>query len=88
MLPGIYLKPVFGQQNQSQIISTVRINERINLDGNLDDPAWQLAGVSNFTQRELNFGQVASERTKVVVCYDKSALWFGIWCYMKNPKNI
>ncbi|HEY5997969.1 MAG TPA: hypothetical protein VI078_01530, partial [bacterium] len=54
----------------------------------LDKPIWQLSGIETFTQRELNYGQPSSEKTKVVVFYNKTSLYFGISCYMHDASQI
>ncbi len=64
------------------------LNGKINFDGVLDEPVWQSANfISNFTQRELNYGKPVSEKTEVAVIYTKNALYFGVRCY-QNPKTI
>jgi len=61
------------------------------IDGNLDDEIWksphaQYAG--NFTQREPNEGDAATESTLVAVAYDNDALYVAFWCYDSEPDNI
>lgn len=62
---------------------------KINIDGNLNDSIWQVAPrISNFTQRELNYNQPATEQTEVAIAYDDEFLYIAVWCYDKNPQNI
>jgi len=64
-------------------------NESVVLDGLLNEPAWKKAiKISNFTQRELNEGMPATERTEVAVLYDENNLYIGVWCWDKNPDRI
>lgn len=73
------------QHSVPDTILTTSITEKIYFDGKLNESAWQNAPfIENFTQRELNFGQPASEKTKVAVIYDPLALYIGVWCYQKN----
>ncbi|MBI3510742.1 MAG: carbohydrate binding family 9 domain-containing protein [Bacteroidetes bacterium] len=59
------------------------------LDGKTDDSVWQhIAPINNFTQRELNFGEAASEKTEVRIAYDKFAIYFAINCYMNDPSMM
>ena len=59
------------------------------LDGRLDDPAWQLAQpITDFTQRDPNEGDPASERTVAHVLYDDGALYVGIRAYDSEPSKI
>ena len=78
----------FSQQSIPNTIKANFTEKKIILDGTLDEAAWANAQtISNFTQRELDFGQPVSEKTKVAVIYTKNALYFGVWCY-QNPKSI
>ena len=59
------------------------------LDGRLDDPVWQQAQrISHFTQRELQVGVHATERTEVAVAYDDHKLYVAVWCYDRNPQAL
>lgn len=61
----------------------------IQLDGNLDEPAWDEATrISNFTQRELHIGQPATERTEVAILFDSDFIYIGVWCYDSEPEKI
>ena len=61
----------------------------IRLDGRLDEPAWQGAvRISNFTQRELDFGSPVSERTEVAVLIDRDALYVGFWGWDSDAEGI
>ena len=80
---------VFAQHSEPSTIEAKFITDKINFDGNLKEPDWQTTQhISNFTQRELNYGQPVTERTEVAVLYDKSGLYFGVWCYQKDPSKI
>ncbi len=77
----------FSQHSKPDTLIAFRTDKKIKFDGILDDAVWHNAmKISNFTQRELNFGQPASEKTQVAVAYDKNNLYFGIWCYQKEAK--
>ena len=59
------------------------------LDGNLDEPVWQQAiHISNFTQRELNVNEPATERTEVAVVYTSKTLYIGFWGYDSKPDKL
>ena len=75
------------QQSIPNTIHATFITGKINFDGNLSDSLWQSAQrISNFTQRELDFGKPATQRTQTAVLFDKSNLYIGVWCY-QNPEN-
>jgi hypothetical protein len=60
-----------------------------NLDGRLDDPAWALATpITDFTQRDPNEGESATERTVARILYDDGALYVGIRAYDSEPEKI
>ena len=85
----ISVQAVLAQHSQPDELQAFKINNRINFDGVLDDSIWQQAThISNFTQRELNFGKPASERTEVAVAYSKNELYIGVWCYQENASKI
>ena len=78
-----------AQTSSPNGISAYQINQAIKLDGKLTEPAWQKAKlISNFTQRELNEGKPATERTKVAVLYDNKNLYIGVWCFDNEPGKI
>jgi hypothetical protein len=78
----------FSQHSTPDTINAKSIG-KINFNGNLNDSFWTTAQtVTNFTQRELDFGKPATERTKVAVVYDQLALYIGVWCYQQKDKII
>lgn len=80
---------LFAQHSSPSKIKAYRIKNKITFDGVLNDSIWEKAPtISNFTQRDLDFGQPVTEQTKVAVVYDKYNLYFGIWCFQKDVKKI
>ena len=80
---------LYAQHSLPDEILPYRIHESINWDGMPDEKVWQEAQhIRNFTQRDLDFGQPVTERTEVAVLYDRNTLYFGIWCYQKDPSKI
>ncbi|MFQ6606264.1 MAG: DUF5916 domain-containing protein [Fidelibacterota bacterium] len=81
--------PVSAQNPPLPVIQAIFSVQPIKLDGNLSESVWQQAEhITNFTQRELNEGQPATERTKVAVIYDKKTLYIGAWCYDRGSEEI
>jgi hypothetical protein len=73
-----------AQHSLPDTITALKINEKINFDGQLSESLWQnKAAISNFTQRELDYGKEASELTTVLVVYDDLAMYIGVRCYQK-----
>ena len=65
-------------------VNAVRVGEGgLNVDGKLDEPAWQQAiPHTSFTQRDPNEGQRATEETEVRVMYDDiSATLIMFWLF-------
>jgi hypothetical protein len=63
--------------------------ERLTLDGRLDEAAWRRAEpVSDFVQREPNDGASPSFQTVFRVVYDAEALWIGVEARDPDPAEI
>jgi|JI10StandDraft_1071094.scaffolds.fasta_scaffold33337_4 hypothetical protein len=85
----LILNPTHGQHNYPDTIRAMHTDGEIDFDGKLDEPEWQnTTKISNFTQRELVFGEPATERTETAIIYDKLAIYVGVWCYTKDPSKI
>ncbi len=64
-------------------------SEQIQLDGLLDETAWQSApSASGFRQQEPIEGAAATERTEVKVVYDGTTLYVGIMAYDSDPDAV
>ncbi len=78
-----------AQESEPCTIKALEIQEPVHIDGDLSETAWQNAEhISNFTQRELNEGLPASERSEVAILYDKKNLYIGVWCYDDAPDQL
>jgi Domain of unknown function (DUF5916) len=85
----VFIIKTNAQHNSPDTLVASHLTSKINFDGNPNEPAWQSAQhISNFTQRELNFGEPASEETETAILYDANNLYIGVWCYMQNPEKI
>jgi hypothetical protein len=70
-------------------ITATYVDRAPDLDGRLDDAAWQGAMiVSDFTQVEPGDGTTPSERSEVCVVHDGSALYIGARLYDSDPEAI
>lgn len=75
--------------SEPRTITAARVSVPPTLDGILSEDAWKEAiPISNFTQRELREDEPATERTDVRIIYDDRALYVGVWCYDRAPKEI
>ena len=70
-------------------IRAARSNASIDVDGVLDEAAWQAAPVvSEFHQRDPVEGGVPSQRTEVRGLFDDEALYVGAHLYDRSPDSI
>ena len=84
-----FVSSILAQQSEPSFIQAYKISNPINIDGNLSEPVWQKAvHISNFTQRELNEGEPATEHTEVAILYDAENLYIGAWCFDSEPEKI
>ncbi|MFH1941845.1 MAG: carbohydrate binding family 9 domain-containing protein, partial [bacterium] len=80
---------VLTDENGKRYITAVCADEKIRVDGDLDDAAWEDALFQgSFIQREPNEGEPATERTEVGILYDEDNIYFGIKCYDSQPDKI
>jgi hypothetical protein len=83
------IKTIFAQHSKPDTIKATRIENSIKLDGQLIEPAWQqVQHISNFTQRDLDYGKPVTEHTKVAILYNKNTLYIGVWCFQKEVNKI
>ncbi len=63
-------------------VTAVYIEGGIVLDGNLDEPEWNLAQpATDFIQNDPLMGEPATERTEVRILYDDGSLYLGVYCF-------
>ena len=72
-----------------RIARAVRIDEPITIDGQLTEPAWQLAEpATHFTQWNPRPGMPASYDTDARFVYDAENLYIGVRCWDPEPDRI
>src|SRR5438132_2873273 len=70
-------------------LHAVKITEKITIDGRLDEPVWAgAARAIEFTQKEPDEGESASERTEVAVLYDSENLYFGVIAHDSDAGRV
>ena len=78
-----------AQTSNPDTIQAHFIQEPIRLDGLLNESVWEEAiHISNFTQRELNVGEPATERTEVAILYTSKSIYIGVWAFDSQPDEI
>ena len=70
-------------------VEAVRAGRADPVDGRLDDAAWQAAlPFTDFTQRDPEEGQPATEATELRLVYDDEALYVGARLHDREPDRI
>ena len=70
-------------------ITAIQIELPVDVDGSLDDPAWQQAQVSlGFVQKDPQEGEASTERTEFRVLYTATTLYVGVICYDAGAEGI
>jgi hypothetical protein len=74
---------------QAPSATAARRNGSIQIDGRLDESAWQAATpVTEFRQLDPNEGQPASERTEARILFDDAAIYVGMRLFDSEPQKI
>lgn len=83
-----------GRDNYNEIraekrVTAVRIDDRLVIDGRLDEPIWQSAEpATNFYQQAPDEGRLATHLTEVRFLYDDTTLYVGAMMYDDEPENL
>jgi len=81
-------QPVQANSAGPRTMTAARLatEERIVLDGRLDEPAWSRAvPAGDFVQVDPRNGQPATEPTEVRIVFDADALYMGVLCVDSEP---
>lgn len=86
-VPSIFYST--GKVTTEKIVLAIKVNSfNIKLDGKLEEPIWQTNPIKEFTQRDPNEGQPASEETNVWVAYDDQNIYVAARLYDSQPELI
>ena len=89
LLSVFSISSIYAQHHEPSILQAYKINTKITFDGKLTEPEWNKAPhITNFTQRDLNYGEPVTEKTEVAVLYDVNTLYIGVWCYQKDMSKL
>ncbi len=92
LLFAIFLSPfiiLHAQHSKPDTIQAFFTNEKLTLDGQLNEQCWQqVHRISNFTQREMNEGESATEKTEIAIVYTSNVMYIGFWGYDNDPDKI
>jgi hypothetical protein len=89
----ILLSPLFllaqpPTPQAQKTVHAIRASGPINIDGVLEETAWQEEGYSDFTQSDPTDGAQPTEKTKVWVAYDEKSLYVAARLYDSQPELI
>src|SRR6185295_4897964 len=76
---------------EKRVINALRldVNQRITLDGSLDEEVWQSAApATDFLQQAPDIGNTATERTEVRILYSQTSLYMGVICFDSEPDKL
>ena len=78
-----------GISKPLHVVHAVEVQGKITLDGILDEETWAKAvPVSDFTQLDPDEGKAPSENSELRVAFDRSAVYFGVRMFDREPKKI
>ncbi|MEM9665454.1 MAG: DUF5916 domain-containing protein [Bacteroidota bacterium] len=87
--PAICASAEAVRSAEQALACATRSTGRIRVDGQLGEAAWAtVVPVDNFSQREPEQGQPATERTEVRVIYDDEAIYIGARLHDNAPDSI
>jgi hypothetical protein len=79
----------YGTARLERRLQAVRATGEINLDGSLDETAWNDAPLAtDFVQSDPNEGADATYDTEVRVLYDEEALYIGVFARDEEPGSL
>ncbi len=86
-LLGCFAAAQSANDNRSYIVE--RTDERIVIDGNLDESIWtSTSNIGDLVQQQPTPGVEPTERTKVTLLYDDSNLYIGVVSYDSEPDKV
>lgn len=77
------------QMAPKRTLQATRIQEKMTIDGDLNEPAWAAASVaSDFVFLWPTPGKPATQRTEVRIIYDNASMYVGVKCLDTHPDSI
>jgi len=86
----LFVYPTYSsvEQNSKKQISAVRVEEKIVIDGKLNEKIWQGPAISGLIQQDPEQGVEPSQQTEFWVAYDDEAFYFAGKFYDTQPDSI
>ena len=71
---------------RTMVAERMREDDRIDLDGMLDEPVWQRAvPTTDFIQQDPVLGGTPTEQTEVRIAFSRTSLYMGVICFDSEP---
>ena len=84
----VFSHPAFTQIEVKKI-TALKIDESIQINGSLDEPAWEKAPeAGDFIQLQPHRGEPSAMKTRVRILYDERFIYFGFICHDPQPEKI
>lgn len=81
--------PVASTERRTMEALRINADERVNIDGKLDEPFWQRAiPAADFVQQDPRNGQPPTERTEVRIVYNREHFYMGITNFDSEPDRL
>ena len=87
-LTTLYAKTLSVEENSKSKIVAVRSNDKIVVDGKLNEKIWQRPGYSTLIQQDPDQGIPPSQNTEFWVAYDDEAIYFAAEFSDDQPDSI
>jgi hypothetical protein len=94
LLPAIgimWLHPIFCQQTSPRELPAKRTNQKVTIDGLLNEPAWKDAAIMNdLVEFRPTMGKKESHenRSEMWLMYDDAGIYFGGYCHERTRDSI
>ncbi len=69
-------------------IQTIRTEESIQIDGQLNEPVWQREGYTQLIQRDPIEGETPTEKTDILMAYNANGLFVAGTCFHNGTDSI
>ncbi len=75
---------------ETRVGTAVNLNDdHIQIDGKLDEEAWQRGtALTGFIQNNPDEGELATEKTEVIILYSQDSLYIGVRAFDSEPDGI
>lgn len=85
----LFILPITLFGSSEDTLTALYTNAKIKLDGRLNEDVWKKAmRISDFTQREMEEGKPATEKTEIAIIYTTNKMYIGVWAYETDPSKI